>query len=149
MFTVQCVILLKQIYRASHPRALLSICRILTRFRFLFPLSPTVNIQRDRNMRYSCCLIVLSLHLPTTVSTRSCSCRLNVFLAVSIWRSERANKEAVKTYLHSKQQGSILACTDTLIDDATLQTKVLLVKSSDKICCHNYTVAWKPKKLCL
>lgn len=68
---------------------------------------------------------------------------MNVFILFSLWRSERANKETIKNYLHSKQQRSILTCTGMFSNDATLQTKVMLVKYSDKICSCNQIVLRK------
>jgi hypothetical protein len=75
-----------------------------------------------------------------SVATPSCNrvnkilqLSINVFIAFSLWRSERANKETIKaSYLHSKQQRSILTRTGMFINDATLQIK-MFVKFSENI----------------
>lgn len=68
---------------------------------------------------------------------------MNVFILFSLWRSQCANKVTVKNYLHSKQQRSNLTCTGMFINDATLQTKVMLVKYNDKICSYSWILLRK------
>jgi hypothetical protein len=114
-------------------RSLLSLNTVLTSLSLVCLFIPNCKY----TVRQEHALFLLSYCPVVTPSCNRVNKILRLSMNVFIRRSECANKETVKNYLHSKQQRSILTCTDMFINYATLQTKVMLVKYNDMICSYN------------